>query len=153
MKSSTVPGRGARARIQATTFLEIVRLAEDMKRGFTELLKTHDLSIASYNVLRILRGAGDDGLTCGAVSDRLVQHDPDVTRLLDRLERRGLIGRSRTDRDRRVVRTSITADGLALLAALDGPVDELHEQQLGHAPDATLSQLLTIIEDIRTPKA
>lgn len=124
-----------------------------MKRGFTELLKAHDLSIASYNVLRILRGADADGLTCGAVSDRLVQHDPDVTRLLDRLEKRGLIERRRTDKDRRVVRTSITPAGLTLLAGLDGPVNDLHEQQLGHAPEAKLAQLLAVIEEVQLPKA
>jgi DNA-binding MarR family transcriptional regulator len=150
--SSAVSERSKRARLQASTFLEVVRFAEGMKRGFTELLKVHDLSIASYNVLRILRGADDDGLTCGAVSERLVQHDPDVTRLLDRLEKRGLIERRRTDKDRRVVRTSITSAGLALLADLDGPVDDLHELQLGHASDAQLTQLLTLIEDVRKPQ-
>lgn len=124
-----------------------------MQRGFTELLKTHDLSTAHYNVLRVLRGAGPDGLTCGDVSHRLIQHDPDVTRLLDRLERRSLIERRRDVKDRRVVRTSITDAGLAMLAQLDKPVDDLHEQQLGHVPEPRLSQLLALIEELRARKA
>lgn len=152
MKTAIVSGRSRRARIQSTAFLEVVRFAEEMKRGFTELLKPHGLSTALYNVLRILRGAGDDGLTCGSVSDRLIQHDPDVTRLLDRLEKRGLIERRRTDRDRRVVRTVITPAGLALLADLDAPVDAMHDQQLGHVPEARLEELTALIESIRTRK-
>lgn len=153
MKTAAVSTRSKRARLQSTAFLELVRFSEEMKRGFTELLKPHDLSTALYNVLRILRGAGDEGLTCGSVADRLIQHDPDVTRLLDRLERRGLIERRRTDKDRRVVRTSITPAGLALLAELDAPVDDLHEQQLGHVPEEKLAQLLALVEEIRATKA
>ena len=104
----------------------------ELERESVELLKTADLSPAQYNVLRILRGAGPEGATCGDVTSKLVKHDPDVTRLLDRLERRELIVRTREVSDRRVVRTRITKAGLALLAELDDPVDALHERQLGH---------------------
>ncbi len=141
--------RSKRSKTQAATFLEIVRLSEELQRGFAELFKAHDMSPALYNVLRVLRGAGEPGLTCGDVGGRLVQHDPDVTRLLDRLEKRGLIERRRSTEDRRVVRTSITAAGLALLAELDGPVDELHERQLGHVPEPRLKELLSIVEEAR----
>jgi DNA-binding MarR family transcriptional regulator len=152
VKTATSPVRSKRAKAQSDAFLAIVGTAEDLQRGFSELFKTHDLSPAQYNVLRILRGAGPDGLTCGGVSERLVQHDPDVTRLLDRLEKRALIERHRDQKDRRVVRTAITPGGLELLALLDEPVDALHEQQLGHLSDAKLTELTTLLEDVR-PKA
>lgn len=141
--------RSKRSKAQADAYLAVVRIAEDLHRGFTELFKASDLSFAQYNVLRILRGAGADGLTCGGVSERLVQHDPDVTRLLDRLEKRSLIERHRDQKDRRVVRTAITDTGLALLANLDEPVDAVHEQQLGHLSDARLKELMTLLEEVR----
>ncbi len=153
MKPAPPAPRSKRSRTQAATFLEIVRLSEELQRGFAQLFKVHDLSPALYNVLRVLRGAGDDGLTCGDVAGRLVQHDPDVTRLLDRLDKRGLIERRRSTEDRRVVRTSITEAGLALLNELDGPVDELHERQLGHVPEPRLKELLAIVEEARTKLA
>lgn len=145
--------RSKRSKTQAATFLEIVRLSEELQRGFAELFKAHDMSPALYNVLRVLRGAGEAGLTCGDVGGRLVQHDPDVTRLLDRLEKRGLIERRRSTEDRRVVRTRITEAGLALLAELDGPVDDLHERQLGHVPEPRLKELLSIVEEARAKPA
>jgi DNA-binding MarR family transcriptional regulator len=141
--------RSKRSKTQADAYLAVVRTAEDLQRGFTELLKTSDLSFAQYNVLRILRGAGAEGLTCGGVSERLVQHDPDVTRLLDRLEKRALIERHRDQKDRRVVRTAITEGGLALLAELDEPVDAVHEQQMGHMSEARLTELMTLLEEVR----
>lgn len=144
--------RSKRTKAQSDAFLAIIGTAEDLQRGFSELFKTHDLSPAQYNVLRILRGAGPDGLTCGGISERLVQHDPDVTRLLDRLEKRALIERHRDQKDRRVVRTAITPTGLELLAQLDEPVDALHEQQLGHLSEAQLDELITLLEAAR-PKA
>lgn len=149
MTSAPPPQRSKRSKAQAATFLEIVRFSEELQRGFAELFKKHDMSPALYNVLRILRGAGEAGLTCGDVGGRLVQHDPDVTRLLDRLEKRGLIERRRSTEDRRVVRTNITDAGLALLSELDGPVDDLHERQLGHVPEARLKELLSIVEEAR----
>ncbi len=152
MKTATAPVRSKRAKAQADAFLAIVGVAEDLQRGFSELFKATDLSFAQYNVLRILRGAGPEGLTCGGVSERLVQHDPDVTRLLDRLEKRALIERHRDQKDRRVVRTAITQGGLELLAQLDAPVDALHEQQLGHLSESRLTDLITLLEDAR-PKA
>lgn len=143
--------RSKRSKAQADAYLAVVRTAEDLQRGFTELLKTSDLSFAQYNVLRILRGAGADGLTCGGVSERLVQHDPDVTRLLDRLEKRALIERHRDQKDRRVVRTAITEAGLALLAELDEPVDAVHEKQMGHLSESRLKELIALLEEVRPP--
>lgn len=149
---STIP-RSERTVAQSNAYLEILRTAEQLERGFSDLFKVHDLSATQYNVLRILRGAGPEGHTCGDVSARLVTHDPDVTRLLDRLEKRGLIDRRRSDKDRRVVRTTISDAGMALLAELDGPVDALHEAQFGHMSEDTLRQLTTLLEEARKKDA
>jgi len=125
-------------------------LVTELEREGVELLKASDLSPAQYNVLRILRGAGPEGATCGHVTSRLVKHDPDVTRLLDRLERRELIVRTREITDRRVVRTRITKAGLALLAELDDPVDALHERQLGHLTERQIGDLQALVAAVRT---
>jgi DNA-binding MarR family transcriptional regulator len=129
--------------------IALVQAATEFERGFVELLKPEDLTPAQYNVLRILRGAGDAGLTCGGVGDRLIRHDPDVTRLLDRLDRRQLIERSREPQDRRVVRTRITPAGLSVLGRLDPEVDALHERQLGHMSVERLAQLTALIQEAR----
>lgn len=138
---------------QLSAFLAVVTTAEELQRGLAELFKAHDLSSTQYNVLRILRGAGPDGATCGDVAGRLIQHDPDVTRLLDRLDRRGLIDRTRDTKDRRIVRTRITKAGLALLADLDAPVDELHDKQLGHMSEARLGELSALLDVVRAGKS
>lgn len=147
------PARSARSMAQLSAFLAVVTTAEELQRGLAELFKAHDLSSTQYNVLRILRGAGPDGAMCGDVAGRLIQHDPDVTRLLDRLDRRGLIDRTRDTKDRRIVRTRITKAGLALLADLDAPVDEVHNKQLGHMSEARLSELCALLDVVRAGKS
>jgi DNA-binding MarR family transcriptional regulator len=136
--------------LQVSAALDVVRTADVLLRDFDDLLKAQDLSGAQFNVLRILRGGGSEGLTCGDVISRLVRRDPDVTRLMDKLERRGLLERGRDAHDRRVVRTRITDAGRALLASLDEPVDDVHERQLGHMSDERLRELVAILEDVRT---
>src|SRR5215469_14234820 len=107
---------------EEAVYVELMRTADRLSRPVTELLKTEDLSPPQYNVLRILRGS-PDGLNCGEIGRRMITRDPDITRLLDRLEKRGLISRHRDDqRDRRVVSARITAHGLDLLSQLDQPV-------------------------------
>ena len=142
----TEPVRSPRTQAQFKAFVAVVQAAENMQRGVTELLKKAHLTTAQYNVLRVLRGAGTDGLACGQVGERLIRHDPDVTRLVDRLARRGLVVRARERADRRVVRTRITARGLELLSSLDGPIDALHEQQLGYMSETQLSSLSALLE-------
>jgi DNA-binding MarR family transcriptional regulator len=130
-------------------FLELMRTTDILSRRPAQVLKTEDLSMTQYNVLRILRGA-PDGLSCGEISNRMITRDPDITRLLDRLEKRGLISRSRETRDRRTVMARITPEGLALLARLDEPVQEAHREQLGHLGEKRLrelSELLTACRD------
>ena len=135
--------------LEAEAFLNLQRTADSLMRGMTEILKPAGLSPAQYNVLRILRGAGRDGLACRQVGDRMVTKDPDMTRLLDRLEARGLIARSREQKDRRVITTRITEEGLRLLKDLDGPVAELHERQLGHLRAERLRSLIELLEAAR----
>lgn len=147
---SAYGGRSRRTLAQYEAYVSIVRAAEDMNRDFVELLKTENLSVAQYNVLRILRGAPSDGLACGEIGERLIRHDPDITRLVDRLAHRQLVSRTRDARDRRVVRTRATAAGLALLERLDGPVDAIHERQLGHMSEARLRELRDLVEQSRS---
>jgi len=130
-------------------YVALQRTADRLLQGAEATLKPHGLSATQYNVLRILRGAEPDGLPCRDIGERLITHDPDVTRLLDRLERRGLVTRMRTSEDRRVVRTRIMPAGLALLQALDGPIADTHRRQLGHLRDARLQHLLTLLEAAR----
>lgn len=112
------------------------------------VLKAEDLSANQYNVLRILRGA-PDGLACGEIGDRMITRDPDITRLLDRLERRGLIARSRESKDRRMVTATITAEGLGLLARMDEPVRAMHRGELGHLGRARLAALTELLRAAR----
>jgi DNA-binding MarR family transcriptional regulator len=116
---------------EEATFLELLRTTDMLSRGLVEVLKTEDLSGTQYNVLRILRGS-PEGLPCGEIASRMITRDPDVTRLLDRLEKRSLISRCRETKDRRMVMARITPEGLKLLARLDEPVQAAHRKQLGH---------------------
>jgi DNA-binding MarR family transcriptional regulator len=137
-------------------YLNLLRTAELLKREVGELLKPHDVSPAQYNVLRILRGAlreadeRDHARTCGDIASRLVTYEPDVTRLLDKLERQQLIRRERDADDRRVVRSRITDKGLAVLAALDEPLLAGHQARLGRLGEERLLQLIELLEAIRT---
>jgi DNA-binding MarR family transcriptional regulator len=130
-------------------FLNVQRTANVLLQDVVELLKGHNLTPTQYNVLRILRGAGEGGLTAGDVGERMITRDPDVTRLLDRLETRGLAERSRCTEDRRVVWTRITPAGLAAIAPLDEPVTEIHLRQLGHLGRERLATLIELLEAAR----
>jgi DNA-binding MarR family transcriptional regulator len=129
---------------EETTFLDLLRTTDMLSRGLTAVLKQEDLSATQYNVLRILRGA-PEGLPCGEVANRMITRDPDITRLLDRLEKRGLISRSRETKDRRMVMARITSKGLKLLARLDEPVQETHRKQLGHLGRERLQRLTELL--------
>jgi DNA-binding MarR family transcriptional regulator len=129
--------------------LSLVRTSDLLGRGFCLLLKDRGVSSPQYNVLRILRGAGEAGLPCGEIAARMVTRDPDVTRLLDRLEQRGLIGRGRGTDDRRVVSARIMPEGLALLEELDPLAQDLHKRQLGHLAPEEIRGLLDQLTRIR----
>ena len=129
---------------EEAAFLELCRTTDLLSRRLAGLLKTVDLSANQYNVLRILRGA-EEGLPCGEIGNRMITRDPDITRLLDRLEKRGLIERWRDTNDRRVVMARITPEGRELLAGMDEPVREAHRKQLGHLGRERLRALTELL--------
>ena len=134
---------------EESAFLELMRTADLLSRPVAQLLKAEDLSSTQYNVLRILRGA-PEGLACGEIGNRMITRDPDITRLLDRLEKRGLVSRCRETKDRRMVLTRITDKGLELLARLDEPVQEAHRAQLGHLGREGLQALVDLVRRARS---
>jgi DNA-binding MarR family transcriptional regulator len=138
--------------VQEEVVLAIMRTADQVVVPMNEILRGAALSSSQYNVLRILRGAGDDGLPCGEISERMVRRDPDLTRLLDRLEASGFVSRTRDTRDRRVVLASVTKAGLELLASLDDPIEESIRRTLAHVPVARLKTLLELLEEVRAPE-
>jgi len=130
-------------------YLSLIRTADMLSRHVSGLLKSVGISHAQYNVMRILRGAGAEGLPCGEISSRLITRDPDVTRLLDRLAKRELVERGRSTGDRRVVSAKITEAGLALLADLDKPVLKIHKDQFGFMAEAEVQRMLEQLEKVR----
>ena len=132
--------------------LQIV--ANRLRDQLGRFLKATGITVNQYNVLRILRGAHPEPRTCGEIAERMIDRDPDITRLLDRLAKQGLIERTRDDADRRVVRTGITAEGLAVLGRLDVPVvsqsnallKQLGDQQLEHLRDA-LNRVVELLDE------
>lgn len=135
--------------VEQEALLSIERTAAVLGYAFAEQLKAYDLTPTQYNVLRILRGAGESGLCRHEVRSRLLAPVPDVTRLLDRMESAGLIERERDSEDRRLVRTRITKRALSVLAKLDGPIEEIHQQQLGHMSKADLKRLVALLAEAR----
>jgi DNA-binding MarR family transcriptional regulator len=132
--------------VEAEAFIQVVRTADGLVRNLDLLLKRHKLTFTQYNALRILRGAGGAGASGRDVADRMINAQPDVTRLLDRLEKRGLIQRCRADQDRRFVKAWITPSGLEMLAGLDKPVTDLHRQQFAALTKEELAQLKVALE-------
>lgn len=131
-------------------FLNVWRTREQLMSEMEELYKRYNISAAQYNALRILRGAGKAGMSCHGVSDRLVSRVPDITRLLDRLEVKGLISRARDEEgDRRIVIARIAAKGLALLERLDGPVLDRHREQFAHLTSGELGELNRLLTKVR----
>jgi DNA-binding MarR family transcriptional regulator len=135
--------------LEERTFVALLRAADQLQRRSAEMFKPHGLSPTQYNALRILRGAGAEGLACSEVGKRMINRDSDITRLLDRLERRGLIQRSRGQKDRRVIRTQITPAGIDLLKGLNREVAEFHRQVLGHLGEEGLESLIRLLEAAR----
>ena len=130
---------------EEVAFLELCRTTDLLSRRLEFLLKAEDLSSNQYNVLRILRGS-PDGLPCGEIGNRMITRDPDITRLLDRLEKRELISRCRESKDRRMVMARITPEGLKLLARMDEPVRAMHRSQLGHLGRERLRALTELLQ-------
>ncbi len=137
------------ALIEEEAMLNVVRTAEVLQAVMADFLKDFDLSPVQYNVLRILRGAGAAGATCSQIGERLLNRDPDITRLLDRMETRGLIARERSTEDRRVVITRLSGTGLALVDRIDQPMRTLSTSKLGKFGRDGLADLITSLERMR----
>jgi DNA-binding MarR family transcriptional regulator len=129
--------------------LNLARTHEFLLQRQTEFFKQFQLTPTQYNILRILRGAGADGVTCSRAAERMVTADPDITRLFDRLEARKLIRRERSAEDRRVVVSRITPDGLKLVDAIDKPLARLLKRHMGRVGPKKLAQLIEILESLR----
>jgi MarR family transcriptional regulator, organic hydroperoxide resistance regulator len=147
--SSSHPSNRYQPSLEERIAVLLLRTADFVGQQSEQLLKSHGLTGTQYNVLRILRGAGPEGLPCKSVGDRMISHDPDMTRLLDRMEKRGLISRERQKDDRRVIKTRVTPQGLEILKKLDTPVREMHKGQFAHMSVARLKQLVELLEEIR----
>ena len=128
--------------------MDLLRTADMLTRRAIGVLKAEDLSSTQYNVLRILRGT-PQGLPCGEIAGRMITRDPDVTRLLDRMEKRGLISRARDSRDRRMVLARVSAAGLKLVNRLDEPVQKVHRELLGHLGKERLRALAELLAAAR----
>ena len=150
--------KGIQAEIQQTkpfstledeALVSLQRTADRLQGRLGDMLKPHALSPTQYNALRILRGAGEEGRSCSEIAERMINRDPDITRLVDRLERRGLVRRCRDGKDRRVITTRITPVGLELLRSLDRPIEEFNRKLLGHMGEEQLRTLIKLLEAAR----
>ncbi len=131
--------------------LNLIRTTDCVRFPFDRLFADNGISDPQYNVLRILRGHGGRGLPCTEITAQMISRMPDMTRLVDRLEKGGLVRRCRTADDRRVVLICIMPAGLALLSRLDQPVHDLHKQTLGHLTRNELAELSRLLVKARTP--
>jgi DNA-binding MarR family transcriptional regulator len=134
---------------QEEAVLNIVRTADALKRGGELLFRRHGITSAQYNALRILRGAGDRGLHCSAIAERMITAEPDVTRLLMRMERLGLLVRQRESSDRRMVTAIATDRGLQILDELEAPLRELQERQFAMLSEDEIEALTDGLEKVR----
>jgi DNA-binding MarR family transcriptional regulator len=137
------------ARIGEEAVLNVMRTAEVIERALSDFLKGFDLSPVQYNVLRILRGAEPAGVTCSQIGERLLTHDPDITRLLDRMESRGWIVRERSKEDRRAVITRISEAGMQLVNRIDQPIEAMSQSKMGRFGHDDLAALIATLERMR----
>jgi DNA-binding MarR family transcriptional regulator len=129
-------------------FVALLKASDSLASQADQLIKANGLTSAQYNVLRILRGAGPEGLPCNTIAERMISRDPDMTRLLDRMEKRDVITRERQKEDRRVVKARITDEGLKLLKKMDAPIRELHKSQFVHMTSARLKTLMDLLTEV-----
>jgi DNA-binding MarR family transcriptional regulator len=132
-------------------FLNLGRTWEFLQKRVADVLKEHQLTPTQYNMLRILRGAGAEGVTCSQATERMLSPDPDITRLFDRMEAQGLIRRDRTPEDRRVVIARITEGGLDLTNRIDAPLHQVFQQSVGRLGRQRLKELIDTLEALREP--
>ncbi len=134
-------------------FLSLLRTADVVRRPHATLAESHGVTLQQYNVLRILRGAGAEGLPTLAIGQRMIEQTPGVTRLLDRLEAKGWVRRERCKQDRRQVLCWITQSGRTLLQRLDRPMDELVDAAFAVLSDRDLQKLIRLLSTLRVAQA
>jgi len=142
------PEENFRSREQQAT-LGLLRTADAVKRSLAQVIEPHGITPQQYNVLRILRGAGPDGLPTLTIGERMIEQTPGVTRLVDRLERKGLVARTPCPKDRRRVFCRITPKGIELLKELDEPVNRWDAQAVSILPPSELDSLITLLDRVR----
>ena len=128
----------------------LMRTADLVRRAVASIIEPRGITVQQYNVLRILRGAGERGLPTLEIAERMIEQTPGITRLIDRLEVKKLVVRERCATDRRQVFCHITSDGLQLLSVLDKPLTESEEGALGALGPQELQQLLELLDRART---
>lgn len=133
-------------------YLSLLRTTDALETQVESWLKDFGLTGTQYNALRILRGAGSEGLPCREIGERMITHDPDITRLLNRLEDRGFVERTRAKHDRRIIYGKITPAGLKLLREMDGPIEKHGREMLRHVGQEKLKQLIELLELVGSGK-
>jgi DNA-binding MarR family transcriptional regulator len=126
--------------------LNLMRTSDCVQRVFQRRTRDWGVTSTQYNVLRILRGSGTQGLTCSAIGERMITAEPDITRLLARLKTMKLIMQQRDKQDRRVVWTHISAAGLELLGKMDAEINQIPRDLLGHLDRKDLTNLIRLLE-------
>ncbi len=137
--------------LQQKAYLNLWRTYDRLRAIEDELFDRHGLTPQQYNALRLLENKHPEAMLTSAIAQRLISRAPDITRLLDRLEQRGLISRERPADNRRIVQVSITSAGIELLAELSRPVRECHAKQLGHLSTEQLKKLVDLLQHVRYP--
>jgi len=135
--------------VGAEALLSVLRTAAVLEHQLTEVLKPYGITHTQYNVLRILRGAGVEGLCGREVAERMVSRVPDVSRLLDRMEEAGLLSRERDPGDRRHVTARITRKGLAILEQATPQLEAVERARVGQVPTGRLQQLIEVLSTVR----
>jgi DNA-binding MarR family transcriptional regulator len=135
--------------VEEEAILNVMRTSDCLQRAFQQKTREWGLTQTQYNVLRILRGAQPDGLTCAAIGERMIAMEPDITRLLRRLKGLKLIRQHRDRRDRRVVWTQVSESGLDLLRAMDPVIKRIPLELLGHIGHEDLAEMIRLLESAR----
>ena len=133
----------------AEGLVALLRTTDVLRRVLSEVVETRGITLQQYNVLRILRGAGAEGLPTLEIGERMIEQSPGVTRLLDRLEAKALVRRERCPRDRRQVTCRISPDGLAVLAHLEKPLARAQGALLGRLGDSRTGELIHLLDQLR----
>jgi DNA-binding MarR family transcriptional regulator len=148
MAADEKPAENFRSREQEAT-LGLLRTADAVKRSLAQVIEPHGITPQQYNVLRILRGAGPDGLPTLTIGERMIEQTPGVTRLVDRLEKKALVARTPCPKDRRRVFCRITPKGLDLLKELDDPINRWDAQAVSVLPPSELDSLINLLDRVR----